>query len=132
MTSGPADDPVLVDGSLVVSGGHPDNDDRPWERPGAVRRDCEPHRAGLLQALGNVGLVFSAAGLVAALCLCALPLVAVVILLPCSLLGVPCGLTARALARRDLLMMRAGLMDRAGIGRTERALSAARLGLALS
>jgi hypothetical protein len=29
----------------------PDDDDRPWERPGAVRRDYEPHRGSLLESL---------------------------------------------------------------------------------
>jgi hypothetical protein len=29
-----------------------DDDERPWEEPGAVRRDCEPHRSGLLVGLG--------------------------------------------------------------------------------
>ena len=37
----------------------PDLDDpRPWERPGAVRRDAAPHRANLLAVLGRLSLAF--------------------------------------------------------------------------
>ena len=32
----------------------PCDDDRPWERPGAVRRDCEPHRGEMLLLLWRV------------------------------------------------------------------------------
>ena len=32
-------------------------DPRPWERPGGVRRDCEPHRGRLLHVLGVLSLV---------------------------------------------------------------------------
>ena len=32
------------------------NDDRPWERPGAVRRDCEPHRGRLLLVPATLGV----------------------------------------------------------------------------
>lgn len=35
-------------------------DVRPWERPGAVRRDCEPHRAGFLRFLACFGLLVGA------------------------------------------------------------------------
>src|SRR5262249_35319673 len=31
-------------------------DERQWEREGFVRRDCEPHRGGLVQTLGIVSL----------------------------------------------------------------------------
>jgi hypothetical protein len=35
----------------------PDADDsRPWEQPGAVRRDVPPHRAYLLRPLAGVSL----------------------------------------------------------------------------
>jgi hypothetical protein len=36
----------------------PDADPRPWERPGAVRRDAAPHRAYLLATLGRLPLAF--------------------------------------------------------------------------
>jgi len=42
-----------------MAAGDPD-DDRPWERLGAVRRDREPHRGGLLQSLALAGLFGSA------------------------------------------------------------------------
>jgi hypothetical protein len=38
------------------------NDDRPWDRPGAVRRDCEPHRGPALRLLGGAGVGLVAAG----------------------------------------------------------------------
>ena len=43
-------------GRLEVGAG-PASDDRPWERPGAVRRDCQPHRAPLLLALADASLL---------------------------------------------------------------------------
>jgi hypothetical protein len=76
-----------------------DEDDRPWEQPGAFRLDCEPHRGGLIRGLGLWAQVTCVAGL-------CLPW-----LLPISL-GL--GLTAWLLARRDLLEMDAGLRDSAG------------------
>jgi hypothetical protein len=33
-------------------------DPRPWERPGAVRRDVAPRRANLLTTLGWLSLAF--------------------------------------------------------------------------
>jgi hypothetical protein len=74
-------------------------DDRPWERPGALRRDCEPHRGGLLLVLGEVSLVLSllsACGGVTAV------------------VGVPLGMAVLLLASQDLKVMRAGLMDPRG------------------
>src|SRR4051794_29831961 len=37
---------------------HPDDEDepRPWEEAGVVRRDCEPHRGPTLQLAGRAGL----------------------------------------------------------------------------
>ena len=72
---------------------------RPWEGPGAVRRDREPHRGGLLLALGRAGS------------LCAL--LTPVLILP-GLVALSLGLTVWVLARQDLAKMRAGLMDPAG------------------
>jgi hypothetical protein len=39
-----------------MSKAQPEDGPRPWERPGAVRRDCEPHRALLLGLLARAGL----------------------------------------------------------------------------
>ncbi|HEV3258190.1 MAG TPA: hypothetical protein VG013_14995, partial [Gemmataceae bacterium] len=35
---------------------------RPWEQPGAVRRDVAPHRGELLRLLATISLACSAAG----------------------------------------------------------------------
>src|SRR5690348_729146 len=67
---------------------------RPWERPGAVRRDCAPHRGPLLRGLG-----------VLALWLCALTVCWV------GLVGVPLAAAVWAIAGHDLHAMTAGRMD---------------------
>jgi hypothetical protein len=105
--------------------------DRPWELPGAVRRDCEPHRADLLLLLGYVGAACCAAGLATAVFACGIPPFATGVLLTCTVAGIPCGLTGWLLARRDLRLMRAGLMDPAGMSGTERALALSRLAVGL-
>jgi hypothetical protein len=103
----------------------PDPDDgvRPWERPGAVRRDCEPHRgpALLLVARGGLGLAALAAGINA--------LEAVLLTLipgdPAIATAGAAGLALTAAAwavavgvwwacGRDLALMRTGRMDPAG------------------
>ena len=33
------------------------DDDRPWEWPGAVRRDCEPRRGDFLMTLAACGML---------------------------------------------------------------------------
>jgi hypothetical protein len=38
------------------------DDPRPWERPGSVRRDCEPHRAPALLLLAGAGVALVALG----------------------------------------------------------------------
>lgn len=88
-------------------------DDRPWERPGAVRRDCEPHRSSLLLFLAILSLI----GGSLAICCGVTGIVGI-------LLGVP----TWVMARRDLRMMKAGVMDPAGTDRTNRALDYARVG----
>jgi hypothetical protein len=75
------------------------DDDRPWERPGVVRRDCEPHRSDQLSVVAVTSLVLG--------------------LLSCGLaapaaLGVPLALFAATLARRDLKKMGEGSMDPSG------------------
>jgi len=111
-----------------VNLGDPD-DDRPWERHGALRRDCEPHRAGQVLRLGNVGLAFGSVCLAGCLLVCCSPFPTLVIVLPCSLVGLPCGLTAWVMARRDLRLMTAGMMDPAGLRRTEKARSVSQKGV---
>src|SRR5436309_1960405 len=88
-----------------------DPDFRPWEQPGALRRDCEPHRGGLIRALGTAGLVFS--------CLSALGVCLPPLALSC-LLAIGLGTAARVLGRRDLRAMEAGRTDPAGKEQTIR------------
>jgi hypothetical protein len=79
-----------------VEGENVDDGDRPWKRPGNVRRDVEPHRAVLLRALGFMSLVFG--------------LFAPVLILP-ALVAFPLGIVVWLAARRDFLLMAAGEMD---------------------
>jgi hypothetical protein len=92
-------------------------DDRPWERPGAVRRDCAPHRAGLLLAVADTSLLLGALSLPLGFC---------------ALMGLGLGVAGWALASRDLKRMRARVMNAAGRSRAARARARARLGVALS
>jgi hypothetical protein len=68
---------------------------QPWQEPGAVRRDCEPHRAHLLLRLGSVGFLL---GLLSPL---ALP----------GLLAAALGVAVHEMGKRDLARMAAGRMD---------------------
>jgi hypothetical protein len=95
----------------------PVSDPRPWEEPGAVRRDCAPHRANLLAVLGRLSL---ALGLLSALF--GVPL----------LVGLPVSLATVLLAGRDLERMAAGAMDPRGREATERARRRGEDGLFLS
>lgn len=84
----------------------PDADPRPWERPGAVRRDCVPHRGHLLLGLAVAGLICG--------------LLSFVLWLP-GAFGILLGIASVDLAGRDLLAMEAGVMDPSGRGQAERA-----------
>jgi hypothetical protein len=103
---------------------------RPWERPGAVRRDCAPHRGRLLLALSMGALC--GAMLSAMLSLMALLPLGPALFGPACLAGVALGGTALALARRDLRRMGAGLMDPEGRPATDDARTLAVGALALS
>jgi hypothetical protein len=85
---------------------HADEGDRPWERSGCVRRDCEPHRGPLLEGLGIIGVVF---GVLASPILC----------WPAGLVALPVGVGVWAAARRDLRLIRGGVMDPAGRARVD-------------
>jgi hypothetical protein len=87
---------------------------RPWERPGQVRRDCEPHRGALLDRLGGLSIVFG--------------LLAMVSWAP-AFLGLPLAFLVLIVARDDLAKMDAGRMDPDGRLQTERAQDHAWLGL---
>lgn len=74
--------------------------DRPeWEQPGAVRRDCESHRGGLIVLLAVVGLVLSFLHVLA-------------------VIGVPLCFAAWRMSRADLARMHAGQMDPEGMAPT--------------
>jgi hypothetical protein len=81
-------------------------EDRPWER--GVRRDCEPHRSGLILTLGIVSIVCGALG-IALFCCVPLPILFVAA-------GFGCGIPAWVMGHRDLAKMRAGVMDPRGQG----------------
>jgi hypothetical protein len=91
-------------------------DDRPWERPGAWRRDVEPHRGGLLRALGLTSLVLGT--------------LAPALVLP-ALVALPLGVAVWVVARRDLGRMAAGAMDPAGRDQTTAARDYGALGALL-
>ena len=83
----------------------PPDDDRPWDQPGAVRRDCAPHRSHLVQTLGTIGLVSGCLALPGCVCSCLLPL---------SLTALGFGITAWVMGRNDLRNMDAGVTDPSG------------------
>jgi hypothetical protein len=93
------------------------DDTRPWERPGAVRRDVEPHRGHWLRLLGGIALIL---GLVSCL------------VFPFVLLSLPLSAVVLLLARRDLARMRAGTTDPAGRKATIEARFEASLSVAVS
>ncbi len=78
----------------------------PWELPGAVRRDCKPHRGELLRRLDLLAVLLAWAG----------ALLIVPSLLALALVAVIC-----VMARHDPALMRLGLMDPAGEADTRRA-----------
>jgi hypothetical protein len=92
------------EGSAAVTDESSEPDDRPWERFGALRRDCEPHRALLLLGLGGMSFAF---GLLA--WLCGVP----------ALAGLPLGIAAWKLAAADRQKMNAGAMDWSGLPSAE-------------
>jgi hypothetical protein len=93
-----------------------DPDDRPWERPGAVRYDCPPHRGDLLLFLGKGCLIF---GIVSFL----LP--------PVSCFAIFGGWIVGELALKDLKRIWAGDMDPAGDVPLQKAKKFAELGIIL-
>jgi hypothetical protein len=71
----------------------------PWERPGAARRDCAPHRAQVLVGLASAALVCG--------------VLAFLLGVP-GVIGLPLGAVAYVLAGRDLDRMQQGLLDPRG------------------
>src|SRR5262245_15939497 len=93
-------------------GGEP----RPWEQPGAHRRDLPPHRAELLKFLATASVVCG--------------LLSFILLAP-VLVGLPCGVVGWVLAGLDLRRMRAGDLDGSGERETRHAFERAGFGVAL-
>jgi len=94
-----------------------EKDDRPWEKAGNVRRDCEPHRGPFLLFLGQLSLIGGS--------------LAFCFFWP----GLFAFFLANAviqMARRDLRKMQAGLMDPEGEGATMQAKERAALGMMLA
>ena len=95
----------------------PEGGERPWELPGAVRRDCAPHRGAILGVLGTVALMCG--------------ILAVVLVVP-GLVGLPLSFAVLRMSDRDLARMRRGLLDPAGRAETEKAGDLADASLLLS
>jgi hypothetical protein len=81
----------------------------PREQLGKSRCDCLPHRASTLRALAQASLILAALSLLPCM--------------PMFLMGLPLGLCALCMARRDLMHISAGAMDRDGFHQTLAALS---------
>jgi hypothetical protein len=85
-----------------------EDEDRPWPY-----RDCEPHRGGMVLALGIISIV----------------LVTTCVL---SIIGLPMGIAAWSMAQADLRKMRAGRMDPDGMRTTESGRTCAIIGTVLN
>jgi hypothetical protein len=94
-----------------------DEEDRPWELPGGVRRDCAPHRGNWLMLLAVVSMVCTSLSF-----LFAVP----------GLVGFFFGLLTAALAERDLSRMATGSMDPQGKGQATNARRLALMAMSLS
>ena len=122
-----------------------DDANRPWEQPGAFRRDCEPHRGGLIRGLGLASLLL---GIPPAVTLTLLlsqmchepdmlsglpfaPVALVALVAPGAAFAfssLVLGVASWVLARRALREMAAGLVDPGGLAPTRRGLTFARVG----
>jgi hypothetical protein len=124
-----------TEGSQGAEGGFTDRPLPPWELPGNFRRDCEPHRAGLLRLLA--ALIVGAGGLCLLVSTAEFWPIPSAALLSLSALAGAAGVTALGiwvwtLARKDVALMRLGLMDPRGEGGTRRAGWLAALGALLA
>jgi hypothetical protein len=106
---------------------------RPWERPGAVRRDCQPHRGPALRLVGWAALAFGTGSFVFALAGAFFPAGPARVIRGSAALCVclAVGLSAAGLwgTARDLARMSRGVMDPAGRPTTADAQGCARAGL---
>jgi hypothetical protein len=110
-------DPVENDASAPVE---EQEQDRPWEAPGAVRRDGEPHRGPFLRVLSQFARYIA---------FFSVPACSVIVL---ALAALALGATVYLLARRDLLLMEQHLMDPEGGVETAEAKANAREAIVLS
>ncbi len=87
---------ILLDAVVCRHCGENQNDPRPpWERPGGMRLDWEPHRGGHIQNLGIVGVVCC--------------------MIPCVVwIGVPLAISVLVMGRHDLQRMTEKEMDPRG------------------
>jgi hypothetical protein len=89
-----------------------EDDERPWEDPGtAVRRDCEPHRGGLILTMGIASVVGPSLGVLLFCCPYVAPFFAVA--------GLGLGITAWVMGRRDLKKIDSKVMDPGGRSQTQ-------------
>src|SRR5262249_2208650 len=91
-----------------------EDDDRPWEQPGQIRRDAVSHRGHLVLTLGILGVVLSVLGIPALFCGFCCPPVGIV----GSLISLPFTITAWAMGQSDLQKMRKNMRDPRGQGMT--------------
>ena len=88
-----------------------EGEDRPWERHGgAVRRDSEPHRGGMILTFGIVSVCLGPIGMVPPCCY---------INILFSGIGLGLGIAAIIMGKNDLAKMRQGVMDPQGQGTTQ-------------
>jgi hypothetical protein len=83
-----------------------ESEERPWEQPGRVRRDCAPHRGALLLVLATLSVV--------------LGWLSWCLVVP-SVVGLPLAVAAFVMSRHDLGRLRAGLVASDGWGQTSAA-----------
>ena len=100
----------MMDGMEPAPSRDDENELPPWEQPGAVRRDCESHRAGLVKLLMRISIFFT----IFAPC-CGIP----------GIPGAAFGLAGWLVARHDLRRMAAGRMDPEGLEPTRDAMQKA-------
>jgi predicted Zn finger-like uncharacterized protein len=93
-----------------------DEDERPWERGDArdtVRRDCEPHRGGMILTLGIISMVLSGTAVL-------------------TVVGLPMAIAAWVMGHRDLIKIRDRAMDPQGKGITQAGWICGMVGTALN
>ncbi|HEV3261733.1 MAG TPA: hypothetical protein VG013_33090 [Gemmataceae bacterium] len=84
-----------------------EEDERPWDREGAIRRDCEPHRGTLVMVLGIISVAVSP------LTVCGL------FSIPFAITALSLGVSSWVMGRGDLRKMNQRSMDPQGRGQTQ-------------